>query len=124
MLNRHILLIDDDDSICALVKIIIEIESNWKISIANSGKDGIKKAINKHPDIILLDVNMPGMNGIETLEKLKSNTETKFIPVIFFTSESKILKKPQNKKLDIKGLLIKPIEFNTFINKVEKIVNS
>ena len=124
MVKRHILLIDDDDSICTLVKIIIEIETNWKISIAYSGKDGIKKAINKHPDIILLDINMPDINGIETLRNLKLNIETESIPVIFFTSESKILKKPQNKKLDVKGLLIKPIQFNTFINEVEKIVNS
>ena len=124
MLNKHILLIDDDDSICTLVKIIIEVETDWKISIAYSGKDGIQEAINKHPDIILLDINMPDMNGIETLKNLKSNVKTKSIPVIFFTSETKILRKPQNKKLNIKGLLTKPIEFDTFKNKLEAIINS
>ena len=124
MLNKHILLIDDDDSICTLVKIIIEVESNWTISIAYSGKDGIREAINKHPDVILLDINMPDMNGIETLKRLKSNVQTKSIPVIFFTSDSKILKKAENKKLNVKGLLTKPIKFESFKNKLEAIINT
>ena len=124
MYNKHILLIDDDDSICTLVRIIIEVETNWKISIAYSGKEGIQKAINNDPDIILLDINMPDMNGIETLKNLKSNVKTQSIPVIFFTSETKILKKPQNRKLNVKGLLTKPIEIETFKNKLEGIINS
>ena len=76
MTNKNILLIDDEETIQAVVQVGIEIEAGWQVAIASSGFTGIDLAQQQQPDVILLDVMMPGMDGIETLSQLK-NTMTK-----------------------------------------------
>ena len=86
--SKHILLIDDEETIREVVQMGIEIETSWQVEIASSGAEGIIIAQNQQPDAILLDVMMPDMDGISTLSKLKTNPKTRFIPVIFLTAKT------------------------------------
>ena len=83
-----VLTIDDD----ALMQKIIkkELQQSYEVISASSGQAGIDSALNELPDIILLDVEMPGMNGYEVCDKLKYHDSTKHIPVIFLSSLSNI----------------------------------
>lgn len=80
-----ILLIEDDPFLLSMYSTKFEIE-NFAVVTANNGEDGLEKAKTSSPDIILLDILMPVMNGFEVLEQLKMSSKTKKIPVILLTN--------------------------------------
>lgn len=82
---KKILLIDDEESLRENIIEVLNIEGYDVISSAD-GKDGYEKAISNPPDIILCDVMMPVMDGIEVFSKIKSNERTMHIPFVFLTA--------------------------------------
>jgi CheY-like chemotaxis protein len=83
---KNILIIDDEERICDVVKQGLEKMGDFKVSVANNGKEGIKMAKNLKPDLVLLDIRMPGMDGIEVLNILKKEESTMAIPVVMLTA--------------------------------------
>jgi CheY-like chemotaxis protein len=84
--NTSLLTIDDDKFIHKLVT--NSVSDDFRVITANNGKEGIQQALAEKPDIILLDVEMPEMDGYETCRQLKQNPETAEIPVMFLSSLS------------------------------------
>ena len=82
--KKKILLIDDEEDIIKMNMLRL-VESNYDVISANDGREGVKKAEKESPDLILLDVMMPRMDGLQTLVKLKGNPRTSHIPVIMLT---------------------------------------
>jgi DNA-binding response OmpR family regulator len=80
-----ILIVDDDEMIRMMYQKIF-VFNNFEVEVAADGQEGLQKAIDTKPDIILLDVMMPKLTGLQTLDKLKENEQTKSIPVIMLTS--------------------------------------
>ncbi len=87
MKTKRILVIDNEEYIQEVAKICLETVASWEVLTAGSGKEGIKKAQEFQPDVILLDVMMPDMDGIATFEKLQANPATQEIPVILLTAK-------------------------------------
>ncbi|HPF50733.1 MAG TPA: response regulator [Draconibacterium sp.] len=84
---RKILAIDDHAINLELLEQIIKVfYPEFNFLGANSGEDGIKKAVNNLPDLILLDIMMPGLDGYETCQRLKENAQTKHIPIIMVSA--------------------------------------
>lgn len=83
-----ILLIEDEADFARPVKMILE-KNKFDVAIATNGEDGISAALTENPDLILLDVLLPKMNGFEVLEKLKSEEKTKNIPVVILSNLGK-----------------------------------
>src|SRR5262245_46769820 len=77
-----ILIIDDDPHIVGVLSVTLE-DAQFQVTAAHSGKEGLRAAYNQHPDLILLDVMMPGMDGFQVLEHLRAVTD---IPVILLTA--------------------------------------
>lgn len=82
--RKKILLIDDEKDIIKMNMLRLA-DSNYSVLSAGDGKEGLEKAEKEIPDLILLDVMMPKMDGIQTLVKLKSNPRTSHIPVIMLS---------------------------------------
>lgn len=80
-----VLLVEDDSFLLGMYATKFEIE-NFNVITAEDGEKGLKAAKEKNPDIILLDILMPRMNGVEVLEELKKDDSTKNIPVILLTN--------------------------------------
>jgi two-component system phosphate regulon response regulator PhoB len=80
-----VLSVDDEQSFHEIVRTVIE-AGGFRVEEACDGEEAIKKAMELRPQIILLDMKMPGMSGAEVLTKLKEHDETKDIPVIFLTN--------------------------------------
>lgn len=81
----HVLLVEDDTFLANIYKTKLEMEK-FKVTAAENGEDGLDAAKKKKPDIILLDILMPKMDGFAVLEELKKAPETKGIPVILLTN--------------------------------------
>jgi DNA-binding response OmpR family regulator len=84
-----VLIIDDDQTMQSLYQRILLVEG-FEVEVAPGGLAGLEKAQSFHPDIILLDMMMPGVNGLEVLGKLKSDEKVKDIPVIVMSNYSEL----------------------------------
>ena len=85
--NKKILVIDDDSTITDLIKSILTKEG-YSVFTANCGKDGLVKAEENHPDLILMDITMPDMDGYQTTQEIKKNPSLADVPVVFLTGKS------------------------------------
>ncbi|MBU1208868.1 MAG: response regulator [Proteobacteria bacterium] len=83
--NKRILIIDDEESITELVKMNLEATGKYEVRAENKGSLGLVAARQFRPDLILLDLAMPDMGGGEVSGQLKSNDDTKNIPIVFST---------------------------------------
>ncbi|MEE8318854.1 MAG: response regulator [Dehalococcoidales bacterium] len=81
----RILLIDDDPDFVEATRIVLE-SKPYEVIVSYNGDDGLQKAREENPDLIILDVIMPGKDGFTTAEQLKKDAELKNIPVIMLTS--------------------------------------
>ncbi|HAT72007.1 MAG TPA: hypothetical protein DCS63_04250 [Elusimicrobia bacterium] len=82
---KSVLIIDDDEDLSALLKDLLQ-SKGFSVSCAPDGVSGVEKARTLLPDLITLDFNMPGTNGVEVYNQLRNRPETAVIPVIFFSS--------------------------------------
>ena len=83
-MTAKILIVDDEPDILQIAKLILE-EAKYQVIIASDGKEAIRKAEVETPDLMLLDIRMPEMNGFEVCNRLKALPKTKNIPIIMFT---------------------------------------
>ena len=120
-----ILLIEDDMiEIMKLNRAISSLQLNHKIIEAKNGEEALdflnKK--NRIPDIILLDLNMPKMNGIEFLKILKKDEVLKYIPTIILTTSSNRKDMLECYKTGIAGYVIKPLKFQNYVEKIDRLM--
>ena len=89
MTINTVLLIDDDDDIRAIAAVSLGSRGPWIVLQARSGREGVALAASSAPDLILLDVTMPTMDGPTTLLRLREQPATRDTPVIFMTARGK-----------------------------------
>ncbi len=112
-----VLIVDDTVSIINMIKTALSNE-NYQILIATSGENGIKSAQIAKPDLILLDVLMPEMDGYETCRRLKSDEETKDIPVLFMSALTEVFDKVKAFNLGAVDYVTKPINVEELLARV------
>lgn len=118
MTSKHILLIDDEPDIHTIVELGLMMESAWTMLAALSGDEGVKMAMNEHPDAILLDAMMPDRDGLATLELLHATSETKDIPVIFLTAKAQASSRKEFYAAGAKGVITKPFDPTTLASQI------
>ncbi len=108
--KKKVLLVEDDDNIRLIAKTSLEGLTSWSVVEANSGQVALNVANSEHPDLILLDVMMPGMDGPTTFSHLRENDATAVIPVIFMTAKAQIQEVEEYIGLGAAGVITKPID--------------
>lgn len=88
--KKRILLIEDEEDIAALIKLQAEI-SGYKLHVEVDGINGYRAIEREKPDLVILDIMLPGENGLDVCRKMKSNTETKNIPVVILSAKGEEL---------------------------------
>ncbi len=123
MNTKKILIVDDErDALFILEKELTA--KGYSVIAADNGSSALQLAKFKHPDLIILDLWMPGMDGAEVAEKLKDDAETKDIPVIFLTC---LFRKREGEEegrvVAGKVLIAKPYSIDGLSTQIEKLVN-
>ena len=121
MSNFTVLVIDDNDDSNKLVQLVLQQDTDWQVEIASSGIDGITQARLRSPEIILLDVAMPEMDGVEVYKVLKSSSKTSSIPVVFLTAMP-MLEQTLIRKIDRDvAVIAKPLDILTLSERITSI---
>ncbi len=118
--EKTILIIDDEEDFSFFVGRNLERIKNYIVISANSGESGINLAQEKKPNLILLDIMMPGIDGFEVLKRLKADDLTSLIPVIMLTGKDDQASRLRAAKLKNADYLIKPIQVEELRAKIEK----
>lgn len=122
--KKHILMIDDDAAIRRLFGGALA-RAGFEVMYSGNGHEGREMARRFQPDLILLDIRMPGADGFEIARHLHTEHQTAHIPVVFFTNEDMSLEAEKAaKELWIHDYIHKSIDLNEFIQRVEKILES
>ncbi len=122
-MTRRILVVDDDDSILTIVKLLLEFATAWEVTALNSATAAIAFAESECPDAIVLDVMMPELNGSEVLQVLRSKPDTQNIPIIFFTAKADRTGHQSLKDLGAAGVLVKPFEPDEIVDQIRELLH-
>ena len=121
-MSEKILIIDDDLDTLSLVGLMLQ-RQGYQISAATNGQQGLDKAFEEDPDLILLDVMMPDMDGIATFKALQAHPETEQIPVILLTAKAQTSEKRQFNDLGVCGVITKPFNSLDLPEQIAKILH-
>ena len=118
---KKILIVDDEKETRILLKDVFDVRG-FNCLVAQDGLEAIKIAQKEHPSLIILDLIMPNMDGIETYKVLKADTGTKNIPIIVFTAQDSeiVSKKGVEEVSDVLSFVLKPFNMRELISIVEK----
>lgn len=123
MSKKRVLIIDDEETIQTVVQFGIKMTVGWEVFTASSGQEGIETAQSQKPDVILLDVMMPDMDGIATFKELQSHSETEQIPVILLTAKAQTAEKRQFNDLGVSGVITKPFNSLDLPEQITRILH-
>ena len=126
MASKKILVLDDSKTIRSSVKYTLNKEG-YEVLLANNGQEGLEvlknnSSMSDRPKMIITDINMPKMDGIEFIKQVKADSKFKFIPTLVLTTESQDKMKMKGKKAGAAGWLVKPFKPQQLIDVVEKFV--
>ena len=121
MAKGKILVVDDEEHILELIRYNLD-ASGYEVIEASDGDDAVKKAINEVPDLILLDLMLPGKDGYDVCRELRSNGKTKAVPIIMLTAKSQDLDKIIGLELGSDDYITKPYSPKELILRVNNIV--
>lgn len=120
MAKKKIMVVDDEENLIELVKAILETEG-FDVITAYNGKECLEKLKTAKPDLILLDMMMPGMSGRETCENIRKDPKTKNLKVAFVTvAKFSEVGKDILKKLNAVDYITKPFDNKDLVKRVKK----
>ena len=124
MHNLKVLLVEDDMiEVMKLTRAISTLQLPHKIIEASHGEAALEllEQDKLNPDLILLDLNMPKMNGIEFLNNVKNNIDLSYIPVIIFTTSSNPKDLIDVYRIGISGYILKPLKYEDYVKKIDSL---
>lgn|SRR5574338_490586 len=112
---------DSDDSLFMLHRRLTR--KGYDVKVANNGKEGVEWAATLKPDVIVMDLNLPGLNGWEATRKLKSQPDTRHIPIIVLTAHTSEKSRNEAFAAGCDDYDTKPIDFDGLVRKIESLLH-
>jgi DNA-binding response OmpR family regulator len=119
--GKRILVTDDDPVILRLLQVNLELEG-YDVLLAHHGEEAYELAVAEIPDLVILDIMMPRMDGYETVEKLKATDTTKDIPIVFLSAKAQQSDIERGKEYGVADYLTKPFDPTELIDVVEHLI--
>lgn len=120
--KKLVLVVDDEEDFSFFVKANLEARGAYCVRMALSGQLGLELAARHKPAVILLDIMMPGVDGLQTLKRLKEEERTMFIPVIMLTARHDDETRIAAAGLYCEGYLTKPVKIDDLVVRLEKVL--
>jgi DNA-binding response OmpR family regulator len=121
MAARKILLVDDSETVLQTEQMILE-KSSYELIMARDGEEGVAKALETKPDLILMDVVMPKMNGFEAVRHIRENEQTRAVPIVMVTSKAEAESMETGYESGCSDYIIKPIDSVELVVKVKSLL--
>jgi len=116
---RKILIVDDDPNIALLIQMTLTKKSSYETEIAHSGEQALAMIENASPDLVLLDIMMPGIDGFEVCRRIKENEKTRLIPVIMITAKREMGDKVHGMGVGANDYITKPFNPEELLARVQ-----
>jgi DNA-binding response OmpR family regulator len=121
MTQQRILICDDDPVILRLLQVNLELEG-YEVLLAHDGEEAFKQASNQVPDLVILDIMMPRMDGYQAVEALKGNHETADIPVVFLSAKAQQSDIDRGLDHGVSDYLTKPFDPGELLEVVQRLI--
>ena len=119
---KTILIVDDSSVVRMSLSYLLK-ENNFNVIEGVDGADGFVKSSSASIDLVITDINMPNMNGIELIEKLRGQDSTKYVPILVLTTESSNDMLDKGKAAGATGWIVKPFTNEGLLNTVKKVLD-
>ncbi len=120
-MSKVIMTVDDSDSIRQMVGFTLK-RAGYEVVEAVDGKDAISRLDTTAIDMMITDLNMPNMDGIELIKELRAKPQYKFIPIVMLTTESQDEKKQAGKAAGATGWIVKPFKPDQLLTVIKKVL--
>jgi DNA-binding response OmpR family regulator len=121
MTAKKILLVDDSETILQMEQMILR-QDRYELAVARNGKEGIAKALEFKPDLILMDVLMPGLDGFAALRQLRQHPHMSAVPIVMVTSKCELESMENGYESGCSDYIVKPIDGVELIAKVRNLL--
>lgn len=118
--NRKILVVDDDEHILRSLAQYLELE-DFDVTTASSGVEALERFAESRPDLMVLDVMMPGMDGFEVLQKIRQDTETSALPVLMLTARDQHADIMKGYQMGATSYLVKPFNLDELVEAINEV---
>lgn len=122
MSRRRILVIDDEEKFGQLIKMNLEATTDYEVFLATGGTEGLELAKHLDPDLILLDIMMPDMSGLEVLKRLKKDKSTMAISIIMLTAKDDSESRISASQLCGEAYMVKPISVKDLKARIDEVL--
>jgi two-component system chemotaxis response regulator CheY len=120
-MSKTIMTVDDSAGIRQMVSFTLR-QSGYQVIEAVDGKDALSKLNGASIHMLLTDLNMPNMDGIELIRRVRTNSSHRFIPIVMLTTESQAEKKREGKAAGATGWIVKPFKPDQLLAVVKKVL--
>jgi len=118
-----VLIVEDNDKNMKLARDVLQAKGYQTLE-AITGEDGVRVAIEKKPDLVLMDIQLPGINGIEALRRVRADPACARIPIVAFTASVTPTDRSQISAAGFDGFLSKPINLKEFLDTVKRLLEA
>jgi CheY-like chemotaxis protein len=118
---RKVLVVDDDDTIREVAKVALEVVGGWHVSTATNGDEASRLAMADQPDVVLLDVMMPALDGPSTAALLHAHPVTRDVPVIFLTAKTPLSDAQLGSVANLAGVITKPFDPMSLATEISRL---
>ncbi len=120
-MSKRILIIEDDRSAARLAEYALR-QAGYEAFTAYDGFEGLSRAVAEHPDLIILDIMLPGLDGYEVCHRLRERADTAVLPILMISAKAREEDRNIGLKVGADDYLAKPVEPSTMIAKVEALL--
>ena len=120
-MGKLVLVVDDSTAVRQSVSYILE-GADYEVVQATDGTDALKQLESITPDLVVTDVNMPNMDGIELTAKIRATDKHKFVPIVVLTTESQKSKMDEGKQAGATGWIVKPFNAEKLLQVVRRLI--
>jgi len=121
-MSKVIMTVDDSTSIRQMVKFTLT-QAGYAAVEAVDGRDAMAKLAQSPVDMVITDLNMPNMDGVELIRQIRAMPQLKFIPILMLTTESKDAKKQEGKAAGATGWIVKPFNATQLVEVIKKVLH-